>query len=331
MVGMRRRAAGAGVAETACGSLTLKKLVRGAVYATALFGAWSSWHGISGMQLDGSAATPKTSKRQSPVPREDVPKREAVVVDSAAESKPPPPSSPYSSCTEEGSSTPPGDEILIDYQRIRELDQGQPLERLTEYTKEDHRQWMLGGPGKEHYALLHYLSATYGDCRHFTDIGTRYVSSALALGSNRRSPVWTFDLPQSTERLGAFRGKTEEEWQKRLEGEGVRVMFLNMDLMEVPEEDLRSFLGTWFVMLDTHHLPDTVPFEREFFQRMIDVGFRGVLCLDDINLNDEMKKWWSELQEGAERGGYRTYDITDIGHWSGTGLVDFSGKVTIKK
>ncbi|EJK65726.1 hypothetical protein THAOC_13388 [Thalassiosira oceanica] len=321
MVGMRRRAAGA---ETACERIAWRKLVRGAVYATALFGAWSSWHGMSGIQLDASAATPGIRKLPTPVREGAVPKGDAVA-GSAAES------SEYPSCSEEGSTTPPSDEIVIDYPGIRELDRGHLLERVTEYTRENHVKYMLAGPGKEHYALLHYLSVTYGDCRHFTDIGTRYVSSALALGSNRVSPVWTFDVPQSQERRAAFRGKTEEEWQTQLQEEKVRVTFFNLDLMEAPDDDLKSFLGTWFVMLDTHHLPDTRPFEREFFQRMIDVGFGGVLCLDDIHLNDEMKKWWSELQDGAERGGYRTYDITDIGHRTGTGLVDFSGRVTIKK
>ena len=50
-------------------------------------------------------------------------------------------------------------------------------------------------------------------------------------------------------------------------------------------------------MLDTFHKPDTVPFDREFFQRMLDIGFSGILGLDDIYLNDEMKKRWKELQE----------------------------------
>ena len=52
-------------------------------------------------------------------------------------------------------------------------------------------------------------------------------------------------------------------------------------------------------MWDTFYKPDTVPFEREFFQRMFDIGFRGILGLDNVHLmiNDEMKKWWKEFQE----------------------------------
>ena len=84
-------------------------------------------------------------------------------------------------------------------------------------------------------------------------------------------------------------------------------------------------------MLDTFHQPDTSPFEREFFQRLLDIEFKGILGLDDIHLNSEMKQWWKEVQDGAVDGGYATYDITEVGHATGTGLVDFSGKVELKK
>lgn len=234
-----------------------------------------------------------------------------------------------SKCAEEGSFTPPSD-IIIDYEKIRKMDKS-PLRRVKDYTISDYEQYLLGDAGEEHYAFLNYISATYGDCRHFTDIGTRYVTSSLAAGSNLITPVWTFDLPSSEERTDAFRGESEENWQKSVQNIGVNIKFHNLDLMKVSDEELNLYLGTWFVMLDTHHLPDTVPFEREFFQRIIDIGFKGVLALDDIHLNTEMEKWWKEVQDGSEKGGYKTYDITEIGHFSGTGVVDFSGKVTIKK
>ena len=232
-------------------------------------------------------------------------------------------------CAAEGSFNPPSD-IIIDYEKIRKMDKA-PLQKVKDFTAEEYEKYMLSDAGREHYTLLNYLSATYGDCRHFTDIGTRYVASSLAAGSNLKTPVWTFDLPSSKERQVAFRGKSEENWQAQIQDVGVTIKFHNLDLMKVSDEDLTSYLGTWFVMLDTFHQPDTVPFEREFFQRIMDIGFKGVLGLDDIHLNSEMEKWWKEVQDGAEKGGYKTYDVTEVGHFSGTGLVDFSGKVIIKK
>ena len=234
------------------------------------------------------------------------------------------------SCELEGSMDPPAKQIVIDYDKINGISKA-PLERVQDYTTKDYAKFLLKRAGTEHYDFLNFISMTYGDCRHMMDIGTRSVTSALALGSNQTLPVWTFDLPGSGERHSAFRGASEEEWQKKVLGVGVDIKFHNLDLMKVSDSELKKYIGTWFIMLDTLNLPDTVQFEREFFQRLLDLGFKGILGLDDIDLNDEMKKWWKEVQDNAMKRGYTTYNLTKIGHYSGTGLVDFSGKVTIKE
>jgi hypothetical protein len=221
---------------------------------------------------------------------------------------------------------------------------------------DSYEKYLTSPPGREHYALLHYLVDRYGaakgapasggsiggqddECRHVVDVGTRYAASAAALGSPARRPtrVWTFDLPASREREEAYRGATEEEWQSAARAAGVDVTFHNLDLLAVPDEEFRRYMATWLILLDTAHLPRTVPFEREFFRRLQAIGYRGLLLLDDIHLNDEMKEWWRELQAGAEGppgadGGppYRAYDVTAVGHTSGTGLVDFSSRLTVK-
>mmetsp|Transcript_3951 Transcript_3951/g.6525 ORF Transcript_3951/g.6525 Transcript_3951/m.6525 type:complete len:343 (+) Transcript_3951:31-1059(+) len=233
-------------------------------------------------------------------------------------------------CPLDGSFDPPGSEIIIDYDKIRTMDKS-PLEKVQNFTTDAYVKFMLEDAGTEHYAFLNYLSNTYGDCRHFTDIGTRVVASSVAIGSNLKSPVWTFDIPTSKERYAAFRGDTEEQYQAKAKSIGLDIKFHNLDLLKVSDEELKEYVGTWFVMLDTFHEPDTSPFEREFFQRLLDIKFKGILGLDDIYLNAEMKQWWKEVQDGALDGGYATYDISEVGHYSGTGLVDFSGKVVIKK
>ena len=111
--------------------------------------------------------------------------------------------------------TPPEGKFIIDFEEVRQLPTT-PLEKVKNLTIESYEKYMSAPAGREHYALLKYLSQKFGDCRHVTDIGTRYVSSALAMASNLKTPVWTFDLPSSTERKMAFRGKTEEEWIRGL-------------------------------------------------------------------------------------------------------------------
>ena len=59
--------------------------------------------------------------------------------------------------------------------------------------------------------------------------------------------------------------------------------------------------------------------------------FEGILMLDDIHFNQEMGQWWKELQDNADQWGFKAYDLTSVGHFSGTGLLDFSGKLVIKE
>ena len=236
-------------------------------------------------------------------------------------------------CSLEGSQTPPKNEIVIDFAAVRKnaLENKSVMAQVNKYTETNHQKLLLMNPGVEHYPLQQYMTQTYGDCRHIMDIGTRYVASSLALGSNFRTPVWTFDMAVSTERQRAFQAaqKNEAEWQTAVQSLGVQITFHNLDLLTIPQAEFETYIGTWFIMLDTAHLPYTVPFEREFFQRLYSSNYKGIVFLDDINLNDEMKRWWKELKDQAVEHQFQMYDVTPVGHHSGTGVVDFSGTVRL--
>ena len=89
-------------------------------------------------------------------------------------------------------------------------------------------------------------------------------------------------------------------------------------------------MNTWLIMLDTFHEPYSVPFEREWLKRLVDAKFfKGVIVLDDLTYNEEMQNWWKEVRDNAAGNGYVAYDITKVGHFSGTGLLDFSGQVSV--
>jgi len=209
------------------------------------------------------------------------------------------------------------------------------LDQLKQFTVRNYEQYMMADPGKEHYTLWHYLTSNFhssGDCRHVVDIGTRYTASALALGATG-IPVKTFDIAQSRERFQAFRGKTETEWQQELQSTSkVNMEFKNLDLLSVPDNEFVSYMSTWLIILDTFHKPYSAPFEREWLARLVNMEpkFEGVVMLDDIHLNPEMRQWWKEVQDNATNWGYIAHDLTSVGHISGTGLLDFSGgKVSI--
>ena len=67
------------------------------------------------------------------------------------------------------------------------------------------------------------------------------------------------------------------------------------------------------IMLDTDH---EGPFEHKAYQYLKDINWKGYLLLDDIHLNAPMKEFWNQIDN-------EKYDITSMGHWSGTGLVIF--------
>ena len=213
--------------------------------------------------------------------------------------------------------------IVLDFKEIKATD-NQRLNDVKGFTEPSYEQWMLGPAGSEHHILLHHLATKYSEqpsstCprRHLVDIGTRYVASSLAMAS--ASPthpkVLTFDIPTSMERVHAFRGKTEEEWQTAVKAQNIDITFHNLDLLTVSHDDFRKYMNTWMIMLDTFHEPYTVPFEREWIRRLVDAN----------HLNPEIEKWWTELKDNAVRDGYTVYAVTKVGHASGTGFLDFSG------
>jgi hypothetical protein len=49
---------------------------------------------------------------------------------------------------------------------------------------------------------------------------------------------------------------------------------------------------------------------------LVSIGYTGYLLLDDIHLNFEMERFWGSITK-------EKYDITNIGHLTGTGVVYF--------
>jgi hypothetical protein len=45
-------------------------------------------------------------------------------------------------------------------------------------------------------------------------------------------------------------------------------------------------------------------------------GYRGIVILDDIHLNDHMNTFWNNITQ-------KKHDVTNVGHFSGTGIIIF--------
>jgi predicted O-methyltransferase YrrM/SAM-dependent methyltransferase len=175
--------------------------------------------------------------------------------------------------------------------RIQSVD----LNFLARHTvNAEYRGYFLDTQFKEHYRLLAYLSTLYKGQTIF-DVGTLKGYSALALSYNPDNRVVSYDIEDLKE-------LSHREELKTIEYRIGNVL-----------EDSR-LLKAPVILLDTYH---DGTFEALFYNHLKKNRYKGLLVLDDIHLNAPMKKFWSQIGEPKE-------DVTDLAHWSGTGLVDFS-------
>lgn len=155
--------------------------------------------------------------------------------------------------------------------------------------------------GLDHYRLLTHLSFYFNDSV-LIDIGTRSGASALALGRNKSNKVYSFDIREC--------------------GSGCHenIEYHTCDLVETPSFWPLIFSAP-FISLDTEH--DGI-FERWFLTKLREYSFKGILYLDDIDVDTfpEMKIFWNEITETK-------IDITKYGHFSGSGLVLFDPSVEV--
>lgn len=146
--------------------------------------------------------------------------------------------------------------------------------------------WYNMNAGQEHYRLLRYISPHY-DLVY--DVGTYHGFSALALSGAKK--VITCDI---------------EDSQTVILPENVA--YREGDCLNDPE-----LLKAELILLDTFH---DGKFESDFLNFLDQSKYKGILIMDDIHLNNEMQRIWHEVQLN-----HKAFDITHIGHYTGTGLV----------
>ena len=173
-------------------------------------------------------------------------------------------------------------------------------------------------PGTGHYALLGYLSSMQTHSV-VVDVGTRWGDSARALASEPSNFIFTFDVMNAADRIAKANSLSVGTLEEKL---GNVQFFQNTNILQSRKG--RSILRVArLIMLDTLHAPDENKFEYMFLDFLVSISFKGLLICDDIHLNTQMEKWWSSIN-------VKKFDLTRVGHNSGTGLVDFSGKIAVQ-
>lgn len=181
--------------------------------------------------------------------------------------------------------------------RVNEVD----MTTLAAYTKWHQNSIFFEQPmGQEHYRLLAFLSHQLDNGETVYDIGTYLGFSALALAANTNINVVTFDLVDHIQ-TPLYNTKQRPN-----------ITFKIADCTQA--EHIGSLAKAQLVMLDVD--PHDGVQEPQIVKALQDAGFRGLLLLDDIHLNEPMKQFWESLS-------LKKYDITKYGHHSGTGIVVF--------
>jgi hypothetical protein len=160
-----------------------------------------------------------------------------------------------------------------------------------------------GPMGKEHYKLLSYLSMQFNGAT-IIDIGTHRGSSALALSYNPTNTVYTFDIMDKVVHTGI---KARENIVFSMDN-----LFSDEGMIKWQEKILEAP----FIFMDVD--PHNGIMEIDMYALLKSIGYKGFVICDDIWYFKEMRNHFWYRVPFAER-----YDVTHLGHWSGTGIISF--------
>ena len=170
------------------------------------------------------------------------------------------------------------------------------------WCKPDFMSWHKEA-GDTEYKLYSYLSKMINS-PYVLDIGTLFGGSALALSANGPSMVYSYDLMSiETHEPGNF----EKDNVTLFVGN-----FMN-DLLDYKNIDL--------IVIDVD--PHDGLQEPPMVEFIINQGFEGLILLDDIHLNSAMNEMWDNFE-------YEKYDATEVGHFSGTGILNIGNKYELE-
>jgi hypothetical protein len=165
---------------------------------------------------------------------------------------------------------------------------------------------LLALSGREHYRLLTHLSTLFQH-RDIIDIGTHMGYSAYALAYNETNQVYTFDIVEHVTNT-----KIKEK---------PNVTFVVQDLFNQDTQKTwsRLVLDSALIFLDVD--PHDGLKEIAFYQFLVNNNYKGIVVCDDIWYFKGMRDmFWSQIPEHLK------YDITPYGHWSGTGVINFTNQ-----
>lgn len=194
--------------------------------------------------------------------------------------------------------------IKINKQEVRDLD----LSSISHYQLADGANFSEAGI--EAYKIYAYISTLINNGR-ILEVGSRFGRSGVALAFNPTNQVVSFDIL--------------EQGASEIKRDNLDFVIGNFMEAEIDWESVDIIM----IDVDPH---DGIK-EREFLTFLEGVNWEGLLILDDILPNwpkivpgadpVAMNDWWNELP-------YEKFDVSEVGHFSGTGIVNIGNKFTIE-
>lgn len=192
--------------------------------------------------------------------------------------------------------------IRISRKEVRE----EKISHLSSFIKDFSDEvylWNLNS-GETEYKLYSYLSSKFNDSV-ILDIGTRNGNSALALSKNTSNNVISYDI-------------VELESQSKLIKDNIEFR-----VMDFTKDKTLDFDNIPMIMIDVD--PHDGSQERMMFEYLKSIGWSGLILLDDTR-----QDLWPQIYNFIQELPYKIHDVTDIGHFSGTAIVEFGSKYKIE-
>lgn len=153
----------------------------------------------------------------------------------------------------------------------------------------------------EHYKLLTYLSSQLPAGSKIGELGTLYGNAAISLAYNPEVSVFTCDPSDYIKEGTGFKKLPNIQYQKAF-----------------GQDILPEVVDAKIIFLDVD--PHDGAQEKVIYDKLVSLGFKGLLVCDDINWGfegvDGMRNFWRGIT-------LPKYDVTQYGHFSGTGIVVF--------
>lgn len=178
------------------------------------------------------------------------------------------------------------------------------IEHLAEYVSYSGEDFLFSLPaGETEYRLYSYISSLFNGVT-ILDIGTRNGNSAVALSSNEKNNVITYDIIETS------------SYQK-LKKHNIELIVGDFTQSGI------DFSNIPVIMIDVD--PHDGSQEKVMFEYLESIGWEGLVILDDTR-----RDMWPRIAEFIDSIQYIVHDVTDIGHFSGTAIVEFGSKYKVE-